>query len=260
MPPPANLRPFDEANLRVAFDEALRASKEDGCMPFGSCLADPDTGEVVTKGRNACKAGGTRGGSKKATDVTRHAEMELVRSATLDVDPEIRSKMTLCTSCKLRWMMSVFRTDLRLYAFYEPTNVRCSRDCFFFFCADTSTEPCVMCAGAIYWSGVDRIVYGCSALQLENLLDGPPMGFDIDARSLYGQGRSRRCQEMQVVGPLLDEEALAVHRNAGVWNLCKGKDIGSGKNQADQDIAMELSLKNSGLGSAGVVEDGVVPV
>ena len=24
----------------------------------------------------------------------------------------------------------------------------------------TSTEPCVMCAGAIYWAGIGRVVYG----------------------------------------------------------------------------------------------------
>ena len=25
----------------------------------------------------------------------------------------------------------------------------------------TSTEPCAMCTGAIYWSGIGRVVYGC---------------------------------------------------------------------------------------------------
>src|SRR5690606_38467526 len=26
----------------------------------------------------------------------------------------------------------------------------------------SSTEPCAMCAGAIYWSGIGRLVYACS--------------------------------------------------------------------------------------------------
>src|SRR5690606_28523141 len=26
----------------------------------------------------------------------------------------------------------------------------------------TSTEPCAMCAGAVYWSGIGRLVFGCS--------------------------------------------------------------------------------------------------
>ena len=42
-----------------------------------------------------------------------------------------------------------------------------------------------MCAGAIYWGGFSRVVYGCSLLQLEQDLSGPG-GFDIDIRSLYG--------------------------------------------------------------------------
>jgi tRNA(Arg) A34 adenosine deaminase TadA len=25
----------------------------------------------------------------------------------------------------------------------------------------TSTEPCVMCSGAICWAGIGRVVYGC---------------------------------------------------------------------------------------------------
>ena len=28
----------------------------------------------------------------------------------------------------------------------------------------TSTEPCAMCAGAIFWAGIPTIVYGCSAI------------------------------------------------------------------------------------------------
>src|SRR4051812_7604545 len=27
----------------------------------------------------------------------------------------------------------------------------------------TSTEPCIMCAGAIYWCGIGSVVYGCSS-------------------------------------------------------------------------------------------------
>ena len=35
----------------------------------------------------------------------------------------------------------------------------------------TSTEPCMMCSGAIYWSGIHKIVYGCSALALQEITE-----------------------------------------------------------------------------------------
>lgn len=34
----------------------------------------------------------------------------------------------------------------------------------------TSTEPCAMCAGAIYWSGIKNIVFGCSTEQLSHIV------------------------------------------------------------------------------------------
>jgi len=42
-----------------------------------------------------------------------------------------------------------------------------------------------MCAGAIYWSGSRRIVYGCSAAQLEEQVSGPG-GFYIPIETLFG--------------------------------------------------------------------------
>jgi tRNA(Arg) A34 adenosine deaminase TadA len=33
----------------------------------------------------------------------------------------------------------------------------------------TSTEPCAMCSGAIYWSGIGRVVYGLSEAGLREL-------------------------------------------------------------------------------------------
>ena len=34
----------------------------------------------------------------------------------------------------------------------------------------TSTEPCAMCAGAIYWSGITRVVYALGSDMLEALV------------------------------------------------------------------------------------------
>ena len=33
----------------------------------------------------------------------------------------------------------------------------------------TSTEPCAMCAGAIYWSGIKQVVYACSGHELNSI-------------------------------------------------------------------------------------------
>ena len=35
-----------------------------------------------------------------------------------------------------------------------------------------SAEPCAMCAGAIYWSGIGRVVYGQSEADLKRQIDG----------------------------------------------------------------------------------------
>ncbi|HJN44614.1 MAG: tRNA-specific adenosine deaminase [Acidobacteria bacterium] len=69
----------------------------------------------------------------------------------------------------------------------------------------TSTEPCVMCCGAIYWSRIPRMVYGCSAVELGALVGGSLV---IPSRQVLGGGK----RPIEVVGPVLEAEALAVHR------------------------------------------------
>ncbi|KAL3826554.1 hypothetical protein ACHAXA_003618 [Cyclostephanos tholiformis] len=156
-------------------------------------------------------------------DVTLHAEMELVREACRVLDREGREKCTLYTS----------------------------------------TEPCVMCAGAIYWSGVSRVVYGCSSMQLEANLSGPG-GFDIDIRLLYGPYSREGTRDIEVVGPLLEEEALIAHADSGIWPKCREyleKNNANWKAVAAQDdIQVEKSLRISGLGSAPAVDDAIVPI
>ena len=109
-----------------------------------------------------------------------------------------------------------------------------------------STEPCVMCAGAIYWSGVPHVVYGCSDLQLETI--SGPGGIDLPIREIY----ARAARPMTVRGPFLDEEALEAHRSSGVWT--------GGGGSAVDDIALERSLRDTGIGAAASAENGSVPV
>ena len=115
-----------------------------------------------------------------------------------------------------------------------------------------STEPCVMCAGAIYWSGVGRLVFGASSLELEQL--SGPGGFDIPVQQLYAMGRPG-TRKLEVLGPLLRQEAMKVHKESGIWKGCSSC-------QANADIEVERSLFTSGIGAAAAASanDYSVPV
>ncbi|MFA5504359.1 MAG: nucleoside deaminase [Vulcanimicrobiota bacterium] len=67
-----------------------------------------------------------------------------------------------------------------------------------------STEPCAMCAGAAYWCGVGRIVYGLAS----NLYAQQFGGLAMNCREVFAHAPD---YQVEVVGPLLQEEALAVH-------------------------------------------------
>ena len=68
-----------------------------------------------------------------------------------------------------------------------------------------SGEPCAMCAGAIYWSGVSRVVY---ALGIESMvaLGGPGADqLSLSCRDVLARG----TRQVEVLGPLLEAEARA---------------------------------------------------
>ena len=72
----------------------------------------------------------------------------------------------------------------------------------------TSTEPCIMCSGAIYWSGVKGVVYGCSAEGLGRHAGGD---FLMPCREIF----ARAARPVTVIGPVLLDEGEAIH--AGYW-------------------------------------------
>ena len=72
----------------------------------------------------------------------------------------------------------------------------------------TSTEPCAMCSGAIYWAGIPVVVFGCSSATLWGITGGNLM---ISCQEIFARGQNK----VEVIGPILENEAIAVHQ--GFW-------------------------------------------
>jgi tRNA(Arg) A34 adenosine deaminase TadA len=111
---------------------------------------------------------------KTDKDVTAHAETNLMRAASAQFDRDFLAGCTLYTS----------------------------------------TEPCAMCAGAIYWGNVRRVVFGFSQEQIHAVSAGNPenMQLQLSSREVFERGDHR----IDVSGPHLPKESLAVHE--GFWN------------------------------------------
>ena len=77
----------------------------------------------------------------------------------------------------------------------------------------SSAEPCAMCAGAMYWAGIGRLVYGLSEHRLRKFTGNHPENptLDLPCRVVFASGQ----RPTEVVGPLLEDEAAALHE--GVW-------------------------------------------
>jgi len=73
----------------------------------------------------------------------------------------------------------------------------------------SSTEPCAMCAGAIYWSGIGRVVYGLAEIDLLDLTGAHPDNptLDLPCREVFARGQ----RVVDVEGPALEPEARQVH-------------------------------------------------
>jgi tRNA(Arg) A34 adenosine deaminase TadA len=102
-----------------------------------------------------------------------HAETNVMREATERFEPEFLQGCTLYSSC----------------------------------------EPCAMCAGAIFWGNVRRVVFALSEEDLRGIAAGNPENamLDIPCREVFARGN----HEVEVSGPYLQEQARAVHE--GYW-------------------------------------------
>ena len=80
----------------------------------------------------------------------------------------------------------------------------------------STAEPCAMCAGAIYWANIGRVVYGMTERQLLSLTGSDEQNptFDLPCRDVFSHGQ----KDIKVIGPVdsVAEEAAEVHK--GYWN------------------------------------------
>jgi tRNA(Arg) A34 adenosine deaminase TadA len=78
----------------------------------------------------------------------------------------------------------------------------------------SSTEPCAMCAGGIYWSGLGRVVYALAETELLEFTGTDPRNptMALECRAVFAAG----SRPVQVVGPVDLPEARAVHE--GFWS------------------------------------------
>ena len=151
------MKNVDEHYLRIAFKEAVRA-RERGNHAFGSLLVNED-GTPVLAAQNSVVSD---------SDVTAHAEMNLIRAASRKFEPGLLKTFTL-------------------YA---------------------SGEPCPMCAGAIVWANIRRVVFGLGMEEIYELFDADP---DAPALPMHAAGVFTEAPwPMEVIGPMLEDEAEAV--------------------------------------------------
>jgi tRNA(Arg) A34 adenosine deaminase TadA len=75
----------------------------------------------------------------------------------------------------------------------------------------TSTEPCAMCSGAIYWSGIGRVVYALGSDTLEAIVNDQEGDATLALRCREVFARGGRTVE--VGGPMLEDRAREVHLN-----------------------------------------------
>jgi tRNA(Arg) A34 adenosine deaminase TadA len=75
----------------------------------------------------------------------------------------------------------------------------------------TSAEPCAMCAGAIYWAGIGRVVFGQTEHDLKAQTGGHVENptLDLPCHIVFEAGQ----RQTELVGPLLADEAAKLQED-----------------------------------------------
>ncbi|MBT9550844.1 MAG: nucleoside deaminase [Hydrogenophaga sp.] len=77
----------------------------------------------------------------------------------------------------------------------------------------SSAEPCVMCAGAIFWSAIGRVVFGIDAVRLRVFRGerGEQRDAELSCRDVFNASP----HAIECIGPALIDEASGPHQ--GFW-------------------------------------------
>jgi tRNA(Arg) A34 adenosine deaminase TadA len=77
----------------------------------------------------------------------------------------------------------------------------------------SSGEPCAMCAAAIFYTGIGRVVFGLSAAAILHLRNAQPhtAGLKLSCREVLDTA----AEKVVVVGPCLEAEGAVPHQ--GYW-------------------------------------------
>ncbi len=80
----------------------------------------------------------------------------------------------------------------------------------------TTAEPCAMCAGAVYWANIGRVVYGITERRLLELTGSNEQNptFDLPCREVFARGQ----RKIEVLGPFPEVEKDAVKVHEGYWD------------------------------------------
>lgn len=107
--------------------------------------------------------------------VVRHAETDLARRAAETYSPEFLSKCTLVATM----------------------------------------EPCAMCAGAIYWANIGKVLYGATESTLRKLTGTSTMNptMNLPCKTVFDSGQ----KSIQLIGPIPEMEEELIEPHKGFW-------------------------------------------
>ena len=94
-------------------------------------------------------------------------------------------------------------------------------------CTLVSTwEPCAMCAGTIYWTGIGRVVYAASETRLKELTgsdNNENMTMSLPCRMIFDAGQ----RKVEVIGPVSSWEEKVVEESGKWWKGHQSNGISS---------------------------------